>query len=77
MAIASQAAQSGNYKSPKYLLLNRPPSVTSLPIIASAPCITDKVKGIAELAKQTGMTRQGLQKAMASKSNPWRWLNIN
>jgi hypothetical protein len=77
MAIALQVAQNGNCKSPKYLLLNRPPSVTSPPIITSAPCIIHKVKGIAELAKQTGMTRQGLQKAMASKSNPWRWLNIN
>jgi probable addiction module antidote protein len=35
-----------------------------------------KVKGITQLAKQTGMTRQGLQKALSSKGNP-RLDNVN
>ncbi len=38
--------------------------------------IIAKVKGISELAKQTGMTRQGLQKALSSKGNP-RLDNVN
>lgn len=32
--------------------------------------IIAKVKGISALAEQTGMTRQGLQKALSSKGNP-------
>lgn len=35
-----------------------------------------KVKGITTLANETGMTRQGLQKALSSKGNP-RLDNIN
>ncbi|ARN75246.1 addiction module antidote protein [Oceanicoccus sagamiensis] len=35
-----------------------------------------KVKGISALAKETGMTRQGLQKALSSKGNP-RLDNVN
>jgi probable addiction module antidote protein len=38
--------------------------------------IVPKVKGISALAEQTGMTRQGLQKALSSKGNP-RLDNIN
>lgn len=37
--------------------------LSSLRIIA-------KVKGISALAEQTGITRQGLQKALSSKGNP-------
>ena len=32
--------------------------------------VVAKVKGITALAEQTGMTRQGLQKALSSKGNP-------
>ena len=32
--------------------------------------IIAKVKGVAELASQIGITRQGLQKALSSKGNP-------
>lgn len=32
--------------------------------------IIAKVKGVSELASQIGITRQGLQKALASKGNP-------
>ncbi len=35
-----------------------------------------RVKGITQLAEQTGMTRQGLQKALSGKGNP-RLDNIN
>ena len=35
-----------------------------------------QVKGISTLAKETGMTRQGLQKALSAKGNP-RLENIN
>jgi len=38
--------------------------------------IVAKVKGISALAEKTGMTRQGLQKALSSKGNP-RLDNIN
>ena len=38
--------------------------------------IIAKVKGISALAEKTGMTRQGLQKALSSKGNP-RLDNIN
>lgn len=38
--------------------------------------IIAKVKGITALAEQTGMSRQGLQKALSSKGNP-RLDNIN
>jgi len=34
------------------------------------------VKGISNIAKQIGVTRQGLQKALSSKGNP-RFENIN
>jgi probable addiction module antidote protein len=35
-----------------------------------------RVKGISSMAKEVGITRQGLQKALSSKSNP-RLDNIN
>lgn len=38
--------------------------------------IVAKVKGISALAEKTGMTRQGIQKALSSKGNP-RLDNIN
>jgi HTH-type transcriptional regulator/antitoxin HigA len=47
----------------------------SAALLASLRIIA-KVKGITELAKQTGMTRQGLQKALSSKGNP-RLDNVN
>ena len=47
----------------------------SAALLASLRVIA-KVKGISALADQTGMTRQGLQKALSSKGNP-RLDNIN
>ena len=47
----------------------------SAALLASLRIIA-KVKGISALADQTGMTRQGLQKALSSKGNP-RLDNIN
>lgn len=41
----------------------------SAALLASLRVIA-KVKGITQLAKQTGMTRQGLQKALSIKGNP-------
>ena len=38
--------------------------------------IVAKVKGISAIARETGMTRQGLQKALSSKGNP-RLDNVN
>lgn len=38
--------------------------------------IIARVKGVSAIADQTGMTRQGLQKALSSKGNP-RLDNIN
>ncbi len=48
---------------------NSPALLASLRVIA-------RVKGISVLAEQTGMTRQGLQKALSGKGNP-RLDNIN
>jgi len=45
------------------------------PLLASLRTIA-RVKGISEVAKKTGMTRQGLQKALSDKGNP-RLENIN
>lgn len=42
---------------------NSPALLASLRVIA-------KVKGISTVAKETGMTRQGIQKALSSKGNP-------
>jgi len=47
----------------------------SAALLASLRLIA-KVKGITTLAEQTGMTRQGLQKALSNKGNP-RLDNIN
>ena len=47
----------------------------SAALLASLRVIA-KVKGISALAEQTGMTRQGLQKALSSNGNP-RLDNIN
>jgi probable addiction module antidote protein len=47
----------------------------SAALLASLRVIA-KLKGISALAEQTGMTRQGLQKALSSKGNP-RLDNIN
>jgi probable addiction module antidote protein len=47
----------------------------SAALLASLRVIA-KLKGITTLAEQTGMTRQGLQKALSSKGNP-RLDNIN
>jgi HTH-type transcriptional regulator / antitoxin HigA len=47
----------------------------SAALLASLRVIA-KVKGMTALAEQTGMTRQGLQKALSSKGNP-RLDNIN
>ena len=47
----------------------------SAALLASLRIIA-KVKGISALAEKTGMTRQGLQKALSSKGNP-RMDNIN
>jgi len=47
----------------------------SAALLASLRVIA-KVKGISVLAEQTGMTRQGLQKALSSNGNP-RLDNIN
>ena len=47
----------------------------STALLASLRIIA-KVKGISALAEETGMTRQGLQKALSSKGNP-RMDNIN
>ena len=47
----------------------------SAALLASLRVIA-KVKGITQLAKQTGMTRQGLQKALSNKGNP-RLDNVN
>jgi probable addiction module antidote protein len=47
----------------------------SAALLASLRVIA-KVKGITQLAKQTGMTRQGLQKALSIKGNP-RLDNVN
>jgi HTH-type transcriptional regulator / antitoxin HigA len=47
----------------------------SAALLASLRVIA-KVKGISALAEQTGMSRQGLQKALSSKGNP-RLDNIN
>ena len=41
----------------------------SAALLASLRVIA-KVKGISALAEQTGMTRQGLQKALSNKGNP-------
>ena len=38
--------------------------------------VVARVKGISDLAKETGMTRQGIQKALSSQGNP-RLDNIN
>lgn len=48
---------------------NTPALLSSLRIIA-------RVKGISSIADETGMTRQGLQKALSSQGNP-RLENIN
>jgi probable addiction module antidote protein len=42
---------------------NTPAILSSLRVIA-------KVKGISTLAKETGMTRQGVQKALSGNGNP-------
>ena len=42
---------------------NSPALLASLRVIA-------KVKGVSAVAKETGMTRQGIQKALSSKGNP-------
>lgn len=47
----------------------------SAALLASLRVIA-KVKGISVIAKETGMTRQGLQKALSSKGNP-RLDNVN
>ena len=47
----------------------------SAALLASLRIIA-KVKGISALAEKTGMTRQGIQKALSSKGNP-RLDNIN
>lgn len=47
----------------------------SAALLASLRVIA-KVKGITTVAKATGMTRQGLQKALSSKGNP-RLDNVN
>lgn len=47
----------------------------SAALLASLRVIA-KVKGITSLAKETGMTRQGLQKALSANGNP-RLDNIN
>jgi len=47
----------------------------SAALLASLRIIA-KVKGISALAAKTGLTRQGLQKALSSKGNP-RMDNIN
>jgi HTH-type transcriptional regulator / antitoxin HigA len=47
----------------------------SASLLASLRVIA-KVKGISALAEQTGMSRQGLQKALSNKGNP-RLDNIN
>ncbi len=47
----------------------------SASLLASLRVIA-KVKGISALAVETGMTRQGLQKALSSRGNP-RFDNIN
>ena len=47
----------------------------SAALLASLRVIA-KVKGISALARETGMTRQGLQKALSSKGNP-RLDNVN
>ena len=47
----------------------------SAALLASLRVIA-KVKGISAVAEQTGMTRQGLQKALSSNGNP-RLDNIN
>ena len=47
----------------------------SAALLASLRIIA-KVKGISVLAEQTGMTRQGLQKALSTNGNP-RLDNIN
>ena len=47
----------------------------SASLLASLRVIA-KVKGISALAMETGMTRQGLQKALSSRGNP-RLDNIN
>jgi probable addiction module antidote protein len=47
----------------------------SAALLASLRVIA-KLKGISALAEKTGMTRQGLQKALSSKGNP-RLDNIN
>lgn len=47
----------------------------SASLLASLRVIA-KVKGISALAEKTGMSRQGLQKALSSKGNP-RLDNIN
>lgn len=47
----------------------------SAALLASLRVIA-KVKGISAIARETGMTRQGLQKALSSKGNP-RLDNVN
>lgn len=47
----------------------------SAALLASLRVIA-KVKGITAIARETGMTRQGLQKALSSKGNP-RLDNVN
>ena len=44
--------------------------------LLSALRIISRVKGISKIAKEIGMTRQGLQKALSDKGNP-RLENIN
>ena len=44
--------------------------------LLSALRIVARVKGLSTLAKEVGMTRQGLQKALSDKGNP-RLDNIN
>ena len=46
------------------------------PVLLSSLRIIARVKGISSMADETGMTRQGLQKALSAQGNP-RLENIN
>lgn len=46
------------------------------PSLLASLRVVAQVKGVTELASKTGMTRQGLQKALSGKGNP-RLENIN
>ena len=46
------------------------------PALLASLRVIAKVKGISTIAKETGMSRQGLQKALSGKGNP-RLDNIN